>query len=168
MRRVWAGEIVVAGAGRPVEPSPLQPGGPPVLCGSLTGPGDPPRRALRRWHRRLRVRPRPGRDRDGVRRRARRVAGGGSTRPPRLVTGCWFALGPRAREQLDEYLRRYLAFLGPGVAPGVAPLVRATSAAALRQVVREVADAGADELCLVPTTTDPRSWVASRTRSAPS
>jgi hypothetical protein len=37
----------------------------------------------------------------------------------------------------------------------VKPLVRSTSAAALRQVVREVADAGGDELCLVPTTTDP-------------
>jgi hypothetical protein len=71
------------------------------------------------------------------------------------VTGCWFALGPRAREQLDGYLRRYLAFLGPGAASGVVPLVRATSPSALRQVVREVADAGGDELCLVPTTTDP-------------
>jgi hypothetical protein len=78
----------------------------------------------------------------------------GRPRPPRLVTGCWFALGPRARAQLDEYLGRYLAFLGPDAAAGVTPRVRATSPAALRQVVREVADAGGDELCLVPTTSD--------------
>jgi alkanesulfonate monooxygenase SsuD/methylene tetrahydromethanopterin reductase-like flavin-dependent oxidoreductase (luciferase family) len=38
MRRVWAGDIVVPGAGRPVEPFPLQPDGPPVLSGSLTAP----------------------------------------------------------------------------------------------------------------------------------
>ena len=155
MRRVWAGEIVVEGAGRPVEPFPLQPGGPPVLTGSLTV---------------------------GSIRRAARFADGiagfafgpdpaelalafdtartawrehGRDAPPRLVTGCWFALGPRARAQLDEYLARYLAFMGPGAAKGVAPLVRATSTAGLREVARQVADAGADELCLVPTTLDP-------------
>jgi len=155
MRRVWAGDIVVPGAGRPVEPFPLQPDGPPVLSGSLTAP------AIRR----------AARFADGIAGfafgpdpveiamafDAARDAWpkAGRSAPPRLVTGCWFALGSRAREQLDEYLRRYLAFLGPGAATGVKPLVRSTSAAALRQVVREVADAGGDELCLVPTTTDP-------------
>jgi alkanesulfonate monooxygenase SsuD/methylene tetrahydromethanopterin reductase-like flavin-dependent oxidoreductase (luciferase family) len=154
MRRVWAGEIVVEGANRPVEPFPLQPGGPPVLCGSL---------AAGAIHRAARFA-------DGIAGfafgpdptevttafEAARAGWLAAGRPaPRLVTGCWFALGPRARAQLDEYLNSYLAFLGPGVAPGVVPLVRATSPAALRQVVREVADAGADELCLTPTTTDP-------------
>ena len=43
---------------------------------------------------------------------------------------------------------------GPGAAAGVAPRVRATSAASLREVARQAADAGADELCLVPTTLD--------------
>ncbi len=155
MRRVWAGEIVVAGAGRPVEPFPVQPGGPPILTGSLTA---------------------------GSIRRAARFADGiagfafgpdpaelalafdtartawrehGRTAPPRLITGCWFALGPQARAQLDAYLARYLAFMGPGAAAGVAPLVRATSPGALRAVARDAAAAGADELCLVPTTLDP-------------
>ena len=154
MRRVWAGEVVVAGASRPVEPFPLQPGGPVVLCGSLAAG------AIRR----------AARFADGITGfafgpdpteiatafdAARTAWPAAGRRTPRLVTGCWFALGPRARAQLDEYLGRYLAFLGPGIAAGVAPLVRATSPAALRQVVREVADAGGDELCLVPTTTDP-------------
>jgi alkanesulfonate monooxygenase SsuD/methylene tetrahydromethanopterin reductase-like flavin-dependent oxidoreductase (luciferase family) len=154
MRRAWAGEIVVAGAGRPVEPFPLQPGGPPVLAGSLT-PGAIRRAA--RWA-------------DGIAGFAfgpdpaelalaldtARTAWRERGRPaPRLVTGCWFALGPRARAQLDDYLARYLAFLGPGAAAGVAPLVRATSPARLREVARDAAAAGADELCLVPTTLDP-------------
>jgi alkanesulfonate monooxygenase SsuD/methylene tetrahydromethanopterin reductase-like flavin-dependent oxidoreductase (luciferase family) len=154
MRRVWAGEIVVEGAGRPVEPSPLQAGGPPVLTGSLTVA------SIRR----------AARFADGIAgfafgpdpaeltlafdtaRTAWREQG--REKPPRLVTGCWFALGPRARAQLDEYLARYLAFMGPGAGAGVAPRVRATSPAGLREVARQVADAGADELCLVPTTLD--------------
>ena len=35
LRRAWAGERVVAGALRPVEPLPVQPGGPPIWAGSL-------------------------------------------------------------------------------------------------------------------------------------
>jgi alkanesulfonate monooxygenase SsuD/methylene tetrahydromethanopterin reductase-like flavin-dependent oxidoreductase (luciferase family) len=35
MRRAWAGENVVEGALRPIEPLPLQPGGPEILAGSL-------------------------------------------------------------------------------------------------------------------------------------
>jgi len=155
MRRVWAGEIVVEGSARPVEPFPLQPGGPPVLCGSLTAP------AIRRAARfadgiaGFAFGPDPAEIAMAFDAARDAWPKAGRPQPPRLVTGCWFALGPRAREQLDEYLRRYLAFLGPGAASGVLPLVRATSPSALRQVVREVADAGGDELCLVPTTTDP-------------
>lgn len=154
MRRAWKGEIVVEGATRPIEPFPLQPGGPPVLAGSLEARSI--RRAAR-WADGLAgfaFGPDPAEVASAFEtaRSAWREAG----RPrPRLVTGCWFALGPNARAQLDEYLGRYLAFMGPAVPKAVAPLVRATSAAALRAIAREVADAGADELCLVPTTTDP-------------
>jgi len=153
MRRAWAGEIVVEGATRPVEPFPLQAGGPPVLAGSLEAKSI--RRAAR-WADGIAgfaFGPDPAEVASAFEtaRDAWREAG----RPrPRLVTGCWFALGRAARAQLDDYLGRYLAFMGAGVAQAVAPLVRVTSAAALRAVVREVADAGADELCLVPTTTD--------------
>ncbi|MGH7787864.1 MAG: LLM class flavin-dependent oxidoreductase, partial [Candidatus Binatia bacterium] len=35
MRRAWAGENVVEGALRPIEPFPVQPGGPPLLAGAL-------------------------------------------------------------------------------------------------------------------------------------
>jgi len=79
----------------------------------------------------------------------------GRERPPRLVTNCWFALGSEPRRQLDEYLFRYLAFLGPDVARALAPTVTTTSAAALVDVVRRLEDCGTDELSLVPTTADP-------------
>ena len=155
MRRAWAGEPVVEGALRPVEPSPVQPGGPEILAGSLF-----PRsiRRAARWA-------------DGLcsfsfgpsaeevqrqfdvalaawKRQAR-------SKPPRLVTGCWFALGSGAREQMDEYLHRYLGFLGPGVAAQLAPSVTTTSSRALKDVVGMIEDLGADELILAPTTSDP-------------
>jgi len=155
MRRVWAGELVVEGARRPVEPLPLQAGGPEVLSASIY-PGSIRRAA--RWA-------------DGIAgfsfgpstkevqssfetaRAAWKDAGRAS--PPRLVTSCFFALGPEARNQMDQYLQRYLAFMGPGVARKIAAAVQTTSAKALRAVVRELADVGTDELSLVPTTLDP-------------
>jgi alkanesulfonate monooxygenase SsuD/methylene tetrahydromethanopterin reductase-like flavin-dependent oxidoreductase (luciferase family) len=155
MRRVWAGENVVEGALRPVEPLPVQPGGPEILSGSLS-PESVRRAAV--WA-------------DGIcgfsfgpsiaevdacfetARKAWKDAG--REAPPRLVTNCWFALGPAAREQIDRYLGRYLRFLGPGVAEKLAPTVATVSDRALVDVVRQLADCGTDELSLVPTTADP-------------
>jgi alkanesulfonate monooxygenase SsuD/methylene tetrahydromethanopterin reductase-like flavin-dependent oxidoreductase (luciferase family) len=155
MRRVWAGENVVEGALRPVEPLPVQPGGPEILSGSLFP--ESVRRAAR-WA-------------DGIcgfsfgpsiaevdacfetARRAWKEEG--RETPPRLVTSCWFALGTAAREQMDRYLQRYLRFLGPGVAEQLAPTVTTTSARALADVVRRLTDCGTGELSLVPMTADP-------------
>jgi alkanesulfonate monooxygenase SsuD/methylene tetrahydromethanopterin reductase-like flavin-dependent oxidoreductase (luciferase family) len=155
MRRVWAGENVVEGALRPVEPLPLQPGGPELLAGALAP--DSIRRAAR-WA-------------DGIcgfsfgpsteevafaydtARKAWRDAG--CERAPRLVMSFWFALGPQAREQLDTYLIRYLGFLGEDAAKAMAPTVRSTTPAALREAARMLADLGTDEVILVPTTSDP-------------
>jgi alkanesulfonate monooxygenase SsuD/methylene tetrahydromethanopterin reductase-like flavin-dependent oxidoreductase (luciferase family) len=154
LRRAWAGEIVVPGALRPIEPRPVQPGGPPIWAGSLSHP------AIRRaaaWA-------------DGLcgfsfgpsieeterafacAREAWRERG----RPaPALVTSFWFALGPRARAQMDEYLRRYLNFLGAELAEKLLPTVQVTSEAKLRDTLRALRDIGADEVVLVPTTLDP-------------
>ena len=154
LKRVWAGENVVEGALRPVEPLPLQPGGPELLAGSLTA--DSIRRAAA-WA-------------DGIAgfsfgpsmeevafawdtaRQAWRDAG---RTLPRLVGSCWFALGRDARGQLDEYLQRYLNFMGADAARQLAPTVRTDSPAALRRVVADLAALGTDELLLVPTTSDP-------------
>jgi len=154
LKRAWAGELVVEDARRPIEPLPLQPGGPPLWAGALTA--DSIRRAAR-WA-------------DGIcgfsfgpsldevafawetARAAWREAG--RTTPPRLVGGCWFALGAGARAQLDAYLQRYLGFLGDDVARAMAPSVRTDSPAALRRVAQDLATLGTDELLLVPTTAD--------------
>ncbi|MCP4006682.1 MAG: LLM class flavin-dependent oxidoreductase [bacterium] len=155
MRRVWSGEKIVKGAPRPVEPLPVQAGGPEILSASLSA------RSIQhaaRWA-------------DGIcgfsfgpsvrevdlafsaARRAWKDEARDAA--PRLVTNCWFALGADARGQIDAYLERYLAFMGPGVPAKLAPTVTTTSAQALRDVVRQLADVGTDELCLVPTTSDP-------------
>jgi alkanesulfonate monooxygenase SsuD/methylene tetrahydromethanopterin reductase-like flavin-dependent oxidoreductase (luciferase family) len=155
MRRAWKGEQVVEGALRPVEPLPLQSGGPELLAGSMF-----PRsiRRAARWA-------------DGIcgfsfGPHAAEVANQfdlarsawkeeGRDGAPRLVTSFWFALGPDARGQLDDYLMRYLNFMGPEAARKLAPTVTTLSAKALKDAARQIADLGCDELILVPTTADP-------------
>jgi alkanesulfonate monooxygenase SsuD/methylene tetrahydromethanopterin reductase-like flavin-dependent oxidoreductase (luciferase family) len=155
LRRVWAGEKVVDGVLRPIEPAPVQPGGPPVLAGAM-GP-----RALHlaaRWA-------------DGVcgfswgpsldeiagslelARAEWKQAG----RPePRLCTGFWYALGEDARAQLQTHLRRYLNWLDPREVEASLPSSGfAGSPAELRDFLRRIEDLGAHEVMLVPTTADP-------------
>jgi alkanesulfonate monooxygenase SsuD/methylene tetrahydromethanopterin reductase-like flavin-dependent oxidoreductase (luciferase family) len=154
LRRTWAGAPVASDAS-PVGPQPVQPGGPEILAGSLFARSI---RRVARWA-------------DGIcgfsfgpsrnevefafetTRRAWRDEN--RSRPPRLVTSCWFALGPTAREQIDGYLERYLSFMGPDVAGQVAPTCKVVSPTALRATIGELSDLGTDELILVPTTADP-------------
>jgi alkanesulfonate monooxygenase SsuD/methylene tetrahydromethanopterin reductase-like flavin-dependent oxidoreductase (luciferase family) len=154
MRRVWCGENVVQGALRPVEPLPVQAGGPELLAGALAPHSI--RRAARWADGICGFSFGPARDEVEFAFDTARRAWQDAGRPvPRLVMSFWFALGARARLQLDAYLGRYLGFLGEDVARALAPTVQTTSAAALRDAARMLADLGTDELLLVPTTADP-------------
>ncbi len=154
MRAAWRGEETVE-ALRPLEPRCVQEGGPPVLVGAI----DP--RSIERaaaWS-------------DGISgfsfgpsseetelawntaREAWKAAGRDSA--PRLVTSFWYALGAGARDQLDQVLRRYLAFMGPEMVDAIVPMVLVDSADKLRDAVRRMEDLGTDEVLLVPSTTDP-------------
>jgi alkanesulfonate monooxygenase SsuD/methylene tetrahydromethanopterin reductase-like flavin-dependent oxidoreductase (luciferase family) len=154
IRRVWTGEHEVAGALQKVGPAPVQRNGPELLAAVLMPQAT--RRAAR-WAdgissfsfgpTREDVAPR-----FELARAAWREAGRAA---PRLVTGFWFALGPNARAQLEQYLDRYLAFMGPGAGRRLAPHMTATSAQSLRDAAKMIEDLGADELLLVPTTSDP-------------
>jgi alkanesulfonate monooxygenase SsuD/methylene tetrahydromethanopterin reductase-like flavin-dependent oxidoreductase (luciferase family) len=155
MRSVWNGEHVVEGATRGVEPAPLQRGGPPLLAGVLM-----PQAIARaaRWA-------------DGITgfsfgpsaediamrfdtaRQAWKDAG--RTTAPRLVTGFWFALGDDPDEQVASYLERYLAFMGEGSGRALAPNISAKSPEALRDALLMCRKLGADEVLLVPTSSDP-------------
>src|SRR5688572_10801160 len=154
MRAYWAGEPASELTTAPVEPKPVQPGGPKVLMGALFP------RAITR----------AAQFADGIlgfsftlareeldyafdgARTAWKDAGRAT--PPTLVTGSWFALGPNGRDQMDDYLARYLSFLGASAA-GLIPLVRTIDAQGLRDAVARARDAGADEIVLAPTTLDP-------------
>ena len=132
-----------------VGPEPVQPGGPPLLAGGLSGEafarmaraadgyvhgGGPPRAfagaAARAWAA-WRDLERPGR--------------------PQLWGQGYFALGdPDAG---DAYLRDYYAFTGPFAARIAAGNL--TSGRAVRDFVRGYAEAGCDHLVLLPTVSDP-------------
>lgn len=154
LRRLWAGENLVPGAGRPVEPFPVQPGGPPILAGSLS---EKSIRRAARWADGLAgFSFGPSLAEIGAAFDQARKAWSALGRPaPRLVTSFWYALGPDARTQLDTYLRRYLNFMGEKTAESLLPLVTTTSAQALRDTLRALRDLGADEVIPVPTTREP-------------
>jgi alkanesulfonate monooxygenase SsuD/methylene tetrahydromethanopterin reductase-like flavin-dependent oxidoreductase (luciferase family) len=155
VRRVWAGEHRIEGAVQPLGPRPVQAGGPELLAAVLMPQAT--RRAAKWADGISSFSFGPTREDVEPRFELARAAWkeAGRARPPRLVTGFWFALGPRAREQLDEYLDRYLAFMGPQAGRRLAAHMTATSAQALRDAANMIADLGADELLLVPTTSDP-------------
>ena len=153
MRRVWAGEVI-EGLTKPVGPRPVQAGGPEILAGVLTPKSI--RRAAR-WANGI-CGFEFGPDMAAVRTAFDLARSSwkekGRDRPPRLVTSAWYALGPKARDTLDDYVMRYLDFLGPDVARAMAPACRLDSEQALRDAFRQLEDAGTDEFLLVPTSAD--------------
>lgn len=152
MRRVWAGERV-ADAVRPVGPPPVQPGGPELLVGTL---GPRTIRAAAAWADGL-----AGMSLDvdlagmakvfDLAREAWREAG----RPaPRLTTSFWFALGEpaEARAQVHRHLRHYMNWIPAEYVDALAATAGfAGTPEQLADVLRQVADLGADEVQLIPT-----------------
>lgn len=153
LRRLWSGEIP-DGATAPLGPRPADPAGPPLLAGAL-GPKAMARAA--QWADGV-----TGFSVGGV---ADEMAGtfrlaetaweeAGRDAPPRLVTGCFFALGPDAERHLHDGVRAYLSVFGSSFAGGMAATLTASDPAAVRAVIDGAAAAGADELILVPMNAD--------------
>jgi len=153
MRRVWAGEKVTE-AVRPVGPSPIQPGGPEILVGTL---GPKTIRHAAAWA-------------DGVAgfapevdigaigavfdlaREAWREAGRTS---PRLTTSFWFAVGDEPRGQVQRHLRHYMNWIPREFVDAFGATAGfAGSVAKLKDVLSRIEDLGADEVQLVPTSAD--------------
>jgi alkanesulfonate monooxygenase SsuD/methylene tetrahydromethanopterin reductase-like flavin-dependent oxidoreductase (luciferase family) len=81
----------------------------------------------------------------------------GRDTPPRKVSGCFYVLeddDERAEATLQAFARRYLAVFGEEMAEALAATCRVASVDALQGVVDGAADAGCDELVLVPGTVD--------------
>jgi alkanesulfonate monooxygenase SsuD/methylene tetrahydromethanopterin reductase-like flavin-dependent oxidoreductase (luciferase family) len=72
---------------------------------------------------------------------------------PRLMALAYFALGDRAEQAADEYLRDYYAWIREYA--GMIVDGAAKDAATVKRYVQGFADAGCDELILFPCDSDP-------------
>lgn len=153
MKRVWAGEKI-AGSLRPIGPAPIQTGGPELLAGAQ---GPRAIRAAAAWADGVAGfsfdldAAAAGKYFDQVRDAWREM----NRPPPRLTTSFWFALGDGAREQVQRHLRRYFNWIEPAALEALLPTTGfAGSPEELRALLHRLEDAGADEVHLIPTSTD--------------
>lgn len=164
MKRIWAGEPPFEGAD-PVGPPPVQAGGPPFIGGSM-GPKSIARAA--KWAAGVDGAFTTDGNREAIAgpfemvRQAWRDAG--RTDAPHLSTSFWYALGPDAEDRLRSYAYSYMKIFGEDVGKWAASAVTLFTPQAVHEAVENVRDAGANELFLVPTTTDPDELT--RTRDA--
>ncbi len=156
MKQVWAGEHITDSV-RPVGPPPVQDGGPELLVGTM-GPKTIKHAAS--WADGL-----AGVTLDldlaavgalfDLTRTAWAEAGRGA---PRLTTSFWFALDDgsgAAREQMHRHLRHYMNWLPVQLVDAMAPATGfAGTPDELRDVLTGLADLGADEVHLIPTSSD--------------
>lgn len=155
MRRVWAGEKITDSV-LPVGPAPTQPGGPPLLVGTI---GPKTLRSAASWAEGL-----AGITMDldvakqnelfDVARDAWRQAGRAK---PHLATSFWFALGDRdaARDQVRRHLLRYMNWIPAEYVEAMAPTTGwAGSEDELAEVLRRFEAVGTDEVHLIPTSSD--------------
>jgi alkanesulfonate monooxygenase SsuD/methylene tetrahydromethanopterin reductase-like flavin-dependent oxidoreductase (luciferase family) len=156
MKRVWAGEQVTE-AVRPVGPAPRQPGGPSLLVGTM---GPRTIRSAAHWADGLAgvtldLDPAAAAGLFDLARAAWADAGRGT---PRLTTSFWFALddgGGSARDQVHRHLRHYMNWLPVSLVDAMAPSTGfAGTETELRDLLRRFEDAGADEVHLIPTSSD--------------
>lgn len=163
MRSVWAGQPPFEGAD-PVGPPPVQAGGPPLVAGVI-GPKAMARAA--QWASGVddattvtHV------DADAFAGSVQRIrdawTAAGRTEAPHISASLWYSLGDDAEERLKDYAYRYLRVINDDFAKYMAGQANCFTEQALRDAVKNLADAGCDELFLVPTTADVRSLDATR------
>lgn len=146
MKRVWAGEMASAQIGG-IGPSPVQPGGPPILIGGF---GPAAMRRVGQWadgYMGTVVDPQTAGQLYNGALQAWQAAG--RTGKPRFVMGLYYALGPDALTRGGEYVRSYYAF-DPAVAPMLAESVLATPEA-IQAAITAYAEVGVDEINFWPT-----------------
>jgi alkanesulfonate monooxygenase SsuD/methylene tetrahydromethanopterin reductase-like flavin-dependent oxidoreductase (luciferase family) len=155
MKRVWAGEKVTDSV-LPVGPPPVQPGGPPLMVGTI---GPKTVRSAARWADGmagtiLDLDPAKQNELFDVARTAWAEAG----KPrPHLATSFWFALGERneARAQVHRHLRRYMNWIPGEYVDAMAPATGfAGTEDDLLAVLERFEQIGTDEVHLIPTSSD--------------
>jgi len=155
MKRVWAGDSI-ADSVRPVGPSPVQSGGPPLLVGSI---GPKTIRSAADWADGLAG---TTLDLDVAKQNelfdVARTAWAEAGKPkPHLVTSFWFAFGSpdEGRAQVHRHLRRYMNWIPAEYVDAMAPTTGwAGSEEELAAVLRKFKDIGTDEVQLITTSSD--------------
>jgi alkanesulfonate monooxygenase SsuD/methylene tetrahydromethanopterin reductase-like flavin-dependent oxidoreductase (luciferase family) len=150
MRRVWSGEPPVLDM-HPVGPTPVQPGGPQLYSGAL-GPKATARAA--QWAKGIAgfLLDPVGQDHAATFRTVE-AAWETAGRPdkPRHVTSFWYSVADDGKTQLHDYATRYLGIFGEEFAGAMADACTAHSAGVITEAIKQLEDAGCDELILVPT-----------------
>lgn len=153
MRRVWAQEELIGGAG-PIGPAPVNPGGPKILTAAM-GPKGMARCA--RWADGLYAW--SGNAETNELNNAFAMAdtaweqAGRSCKPYRLG-GFWYTLTDNGQQKLYDYVYEYLAIAGPEIATMMAESVHRSSAEAVARALDNAEAAGCDEVFLVPATAE--------------
>jgi alkanesulfonate monooxygenase SsuD/methylene tetrahydromethanopterin reductase-like flavin-dependent oxidoreductase (luciferase family) len=155
MKRVWAGEKITESV-LPVGPAPVQPGGPPLLIGTI---GPKTLRSAAPWADGLAG---TTLDLDVTKQNelfdvARHAWANAGKAKPHLATSFWFALGSvdDARQQVHRHLRRYMTWIPAEYIDAMAPTTGfAGSEDDLVRVLREFEAVGTDEIQLIPTSSD--------------
>lgn len=155
MKRVWAGEKITESV-LPVGPAPVQPGGPPLLVGTI---GPKTLRSAAAWADGLAG---ASLDVDAAKQNelfdVARAAWAQAGKPaPHLATSFWFALGPAddARARVHRHLRHYMNWIPPQYVDAMAPSTGwAGGQDELLTVLRDFAAIGTDEIQLIPTSSD--------------
>lgn len=151
LRRVWAGEKVIDELLRPVEPAPVQSGGPILLAGAQ---GPKSIRAAAQWADGI-TGFSFGADPDDIAQTAAlaRQAWQDAGKPaPKLVFGFWYRFGPNARDQMATHLRRYFNWLPGDEVEAMLPKVGFTgSEAEFRELLNRLEALGIDEVLPIPT-----------------
>jgi alkanesulfonate monooxygenase SsuD/methylene tetrahydromethanopterin reductase-like flavin-dependent oxidoreductase (luciferase family) len=144
-QRVWSGAARGGGVS-PIGPSPVQPGGPPLLVGGTSDAAM--RRAVTSGVGWISGGGGPAVFAVGAERVRAAWRGSGRVGRPRLVALGYFALGPGAVAAAGSYLGDYYQFLGESAALIVRGAL--TTPDVVRVAVTAFADAGCDELILFP------------------
>jgi alkanesulfonate monooxygenase SsuD/methylene tetrahydromethanopterin reductase-like flavin-dependent oxidoreductase (luciferase family) len=153
MRSIWAGEPPFPGAD-PVGPTPVQPGGPPILAGVM---GPKATRRAAEWAQGVYVFSGNG-QKDEIARSLEMVErawqDAGRSEPPRKVAGFWYSLAPNGKERLQEYVFEYLKTFGEEGARAMAKQMDRATPDAVRESLDAMRELGCDECYLVPATSE--------------
>jgi alkanesulfonate monooxygenase SsuD/methylene tetrahydromethanopterin reductase-like flavin-dependent oxidoreductase (luciferase family) len=155
MKRVWDGEKITESL-LPVGPAPIQPGGPPLLVGTI---GPKTLRSAAAWADGLAG---TTLDLDVAKQNelfdvARHAWADAGRAKPHLATSFWFALGSvdEARRQVHGHLRRYMNWIPAEYIDAMAPTTGfAGGEDDLAEVLHNFEAVGADEIQLIPTSSD--------------